>query len=90
MAVLGAHMSIAGGLYNALQRGKSIGCDTIQLFTKSSNQWKAKPLTEDDRNRFLQNIKDTGIEPAFAHNSYLINLASPDAELARKSFQSIK
>jgi len=90
MAVLGAHMSIAGGLYNAPRRGKSIACDTIQLFTKSSNRWKAKPLTEDDRNKFLQCLKETGIEPAFAHNSYLINLASPDAGLARKSFQSMR
>ena len=89
MAMLGAHMSIAGGVFNAPLRGKTVGCNTIQLFTKNSNQWKAKPITEDDRRQFLENLNETGINPAFTHNSYLINLGSPDDELASKSYKSM-
>ncbi len=43
---LGAHMSVAGGVEKAIERGASVGCETIQLFTKNNNQWKAKPITE--------------------------------------------
>jgi deoxyribonuclease IV len=81
----GAHMSIAGGLYKAFERGKKAGCRTIQIFLKSSNQWKAKVLTDEDRARFQSERKKSGIFPVIAHDSYLINLASPDPALYRKS-----
>ncbi|MDO8446873.1 MAG: deoxyribonuclease IV [Deltaproteobacteria bacterium] len=86
---IGAHMSIAGGVGNAILRGKEVGCDIVQIFTKSSNQWKARPLAEEEINQFKKNRKDTGIWPVLAHNSYLINLASPDTELYEKSIDAM-
>ena len=85
---LGAHMSIAGGLYNAFAQGEAFGCDTIQIFVKSSNQWKAKPLTDEEVQKFKDEQKRTGIEPVVAHDSYLINLGSPDPALLDKSRKS--
>ncbi len=82
---LGAHMSIAGGIYKAILRGKSVGCETIQIFTKNCNQWRAKPLTPEDLARFEDARRKTGITPIFAHTSYLINLGSPQDELWEKS-----
>jgi deoxyribonuclease IV len=81
----GAHMSIAGGMHKAFERGKHVRCATIQIFLKNSNQWDAKPLTEQDRFLFKEAQKRSGIEPVLAHDSYLINLASPDAALYQKS-----
>ena len=83
--LLGAHMSIAGGIDLAPLRGQEVGCRTIQLFTKSSNQWRARPLPPEEIERYRANLRATGIAPAVAHDSYLINLASTDAELHRKS-----
>jgi deoxyribonuclease-4 len=77
---LGAHMSIAGGVDRAVTLGQEVGCVTIQIFTKSSNQWGAKPLTEEEIERFGANRAKYGIDPVVAHDSYLINLASPDRE----------
>ena len=83
--LLGAHMSIAGGIDLAPMRGQEVGCQTIQLFTKSSNQWRARPLPPDEIERYQANLRAAGIAPAVAHDSYLINLASTDPELQRKS-----
>jgi deoxyribonuclease-4 len=85
---LGAHMSIAGGLHNAFGHGEAFECDTIQIFVKSSNQWKAKPLTDEEVQKFKDEQKRTGIEPVVAHDSYLINLGSPDPALLDKSRKS--
>ena len=85
---LGAHMSIAGGVSNAILQGEEFGCDTIQIFVKSSNQWKAKPLSDEDIRRFHDEQKRTGIGPVIAHDSYLINLCSPDKALLEKSRQA--
>jgi deoxyribonuclease-4 len=78
-------MSIAGGLHLALERGASVGCETIQLFLRNSNRWKAKPRTEEELELYRQTQAETGIEPVFAHAIYLINLASPDDEVRHKS-----
>jgi len=83
--LLGAHMSIAGGIDLAPLRGREVGCRTMQLFTKSSNQWRARPLPSEEIERYRANLRATGIAPTVAHDSYLINLASTDAELHRKS-----
>jgi len=85
MAILGAHMSIAGGYYKAVEHAKAAGCDCVQLFTKNNNQWRAKPITDDDVARFRDALKETGVSHPIAHDSYLINLASPDDALWRKS-----
>jgi deoxyribonuclease-4 len=78
-------MSIAGGLHNAFGHGEKYECTTIQIFTKSSNQWKAKELTDEDVENYFNEQKRTGIKPVIAHDSYLINLGSPDENLIKKS-----
>jgi len=82
---LGAHMSIAGGVDLAIARGVSIGCTAIQLFTKSNSQWAARPLPEDEVLRFRSERARLGSFPVVAHDSYLINLCSPDDVLYEKS-----
>ena len=85
---LGAHMSITGGVFNAPHNGREATCDVIQIFTKSSNQWRAKPLTDEDAQKFADAQKETGVNVVCAHDSYLINLASPDEALYKKSYDS--
>lgn len=86
---IGAHMSIAGGIGKAFLRGQGVGCEVIQIFTKSSNQWKARPISEEEIREFEDNGESTGIRPVLAHNSYLINLASPKDELYKKSLNAM-
>lgn len=81
-------MSISGGLHEALVRGKELECDTIQIFTKSNVQWRARDLTQKEIDLFKQTHEETGINPVVAHDTYLINLASPDKEIHRKSVES--
>lgn len=87
---LGAHMSIAGGIYLAIERGKEIDCESIQILTKSNRQWAAKPLTEEDINNFKETReKIKSIRPIFAHTAYLINLGAHDKELEKKSIDAM-
>ncbi len=86
--LLGAHMSISGGIFMSLERGKSIGCQTIQIFTKNATQWKVKPLTEKDIADYQEHQRETGIRPVVVHDSYLINLASPVHEPHEKSIEA--
>ena len=86
--LLGAHMSIAGGIYKSVLRGNETGCNTIQIFTKNTNRWASKPISEDQAGKFIQFSRKLNINPIFAHTSYLINLASPDKENLRKSKES--
>jgi deoxyribonuclease-4 len=83
--LLGAHMSIAGGVGNALLLGKKVECEAIQIFTKSSRQWAAKPYTKEEIELFRFNRKETGIATVIAHDSYLLNLGSPDEALRKRS-----
>ncbi len=85
---LGAHMSIAGGMDRAIERGAAIGCTAIQLFTKNSNQWAARTLPIDEIERFRAGRERAGISHVVAHDSYLINLCSPDDQLFRKSIDA--
>jgi deoxyribonuclease-4 len=85
MAILGAHESIAGGYYKAVDIARRVGCDCVQIFTKNNNQWRAKELTDDDVEKFQQALAERGITHPLAHDSYLINLASPDKVLWKKS-----
>ncbi len=88
--IFGAHQSIAGGVFKAVERGKQAGCDTIQMFNKSSNQWRAKPLGTSDIDQFLAAIDTTGVTVATSHTSYLINIASPEDALYEKSLAALK
>ena len=83
--LLGAHMSIAGGVDKSLLLGKTVDCDAIQIFTKSSRQWAAKPYTKEEIELFDLNRKATGITTVIAHDSYLLNLGSPDDTLRKRS-----
>src|SRR5262245_37601974 len=85
MAILGAHQSIAGGYYKSVEIARRTGCDCVQLFTKNNNQWRAKELTQDDIVRFQSALRELKIAHPLAHDAYLINLASPDPMLWKKS-----
>lgn len=82
-------MSIAGGYYKAVEAAKAAGCDCVQLFTKNNNQWRAKKLTDDDAERFQTALNELDIAHPIAHDSYLINLGSPDRELWTKSIDAM-
>ena len=88
MPILGAHQSIAGGYYKAVEIAHARGCDCVQLFTKNNNQWRAKPITDDEAKRFKAALKELGVAHPLSHDSYLINLAAPDAELWKKSVEA--
>lgn len=90
MPLLGAHMSIAGGYYKAVEAAARCQMDVVQLFTKNNNQWHAKPLVDDDVQRFQQALADHGIRHPLAHDSYLINLAAPDPALWKKSVDALR
>jgi deoxyribonuclease IV len=110
MPLLGAHMSIAGGLHNALTAACGYGMETVQLFTASPSQWSVsavkarsgpgklvrkkvdqwagKPLADDAVTAFKKELKATKLKFPTAHDSYLINLASPDDGLYRRSIEA--
>jgi len=75
--LLGAHMSIAGGLDRALWRGRAVGCSVVQIFLKNQLQWNAKPYRETEVQEFKTAWRATGMRTVFAHATYLINLAAP-------------
>jgi len=85
--LLGAHMSIAGGVAKSIERGLSIGCTAIQIFTGFNNRWVSKDIPHEELAAFHQKKSQVGI--IFAHNNYLVNLASPDPEVSRKSYRSM-
>lgn len=82
-------MSIAGGYDQAVYAGQSIGCTTIQIFTKSNRQWTGKPITPTEIDKFRQALEQTTIDPVVAHSSYLINIGSPNKNIQEKSIQSL-
>src|SRR5690606_6695912 len=88
MPILGAHMSIAGGHYKAVEAAMKLNMQTLQLFTKNSNQWNAKELTKDEMKLFRKMLRQSKLKYPTAHDSYLINLASPDEVLYRKSIDA--
>jgi len=87
---VGAHVSSAGGVFNAPLNAEKIGAKAFALFTKNQRQWKARPLKEEDVEKFKENLKKVGISPdhVLPHDSYLINLGSPDKEKRRKSIEA--
>ena len=85
MPLFGAHMSIAGGPHNALLAAQRHACETVQMFTKSSNQWAARPLADDEVRSFRRLLRETRLKQPVAHDAYLINLASPRPDLFQRS-----
>ncbi len=80
---------MAGGLFKAVEEAHAVGCDCVQIFTKNNNQWKAKPITEEDVKNFRNVLEKHSIDAPLSHASYLINLASPDEELWNKSIDAM-
>ncbi|MEE2973156.1 MAG: TIM barrel protein, partial [Planctomycetota bacterium] len=86
---LGSHLSISGGMHHALEAAGALQCDCVQVFTKNQRQWRVKPLRDEDVAAWKAAIEDLGWagDPArvVSHNSYLVNMASPDPEGWEKS-----
>lgn len=87
MPLLGAHMSIAGGLPLAVERAVVHGCEALQIFSKNSNQWRARPLDTQEVRDFRSRVERARI-PVVAHASYLINLASGEPVLRTQSLDA--
>jgi len=87
---IGAHTSAAGGSHNALHEGYSIGATTIQLFTSNQKQWHGRKISTEEINLWKKALDETGIEHVMSHDSYLINLGSPDALLLNKSKEAFR
>jgi deoxyribonuclease IV len=81
----GAHMSIAGGLQKSIERAVAAGCGTLQIFTRSSNQWKGKPISDKDADLFCQAFAGSGLHEIISHDIYLINLAAAPGDTRDKS-----
>jgi deoxyribonuclease IV len=86
---VGAHVSIAGGLERALERGAGIGCDVIQVFTRSNQQWAARAIAPDAAARWRAALAATGVDAAMVHGCYLVNLAAPRARLRERSYRAM-
>ena len=87
--LLGAHVSIAGGVSQSLARGRQIGCDCIQIFAKSSRQWASKPYSGEEIEAFKSAQAESGIKMVVAHDSYLLNLGAPDDKLRKRSVEGL-
>jgi deoxyribonuclease IV len=88
--LLGAHMSIAGGIHTAVERGISIGCTTMQMFVKNNNQWRGKNLSEEDVLTYKNLLRESRIGPVVVHDTYLINLCATDKQILQKSREALK
>ncbi len=86
--MLGAHVSTQGGVHTAPARAEAIGATALQLFTKTPNQWREPTISPEVREAFQRELERTGMRAVVSHDSYLINLASPDAELSKRSVAS--
>lgn len=87
--ILGVHVSGAGKIYQSLDVAKDLGCDTMQIFSRSPQTWrKGAQLAPGDIREFNLRRKKNKINPVFIHISYLINLASPDARLYNGSIEA--
>ena len=85
MGLLGAHVSVAGGLHHAFERGDALQCNAIQIFSKNQRQWRSPPLTEKSILEFHDQWKQSSIQQIVIHDSYLINLANPDQDRLQQS-----
>jgi len=83
--LLGAHTSIAGGVFNAIKIGEEIGAEVVQIFSKNQRQWGGRPYSEEELETYFRLREETGIQPVMVHDTYLINLASPEPETLNKS-----
>jgi deoxyribonuclease-4 len=87
--LLGAHMSIAGGVHRAIERGCSIRCTAMQIFVKNNMQWFARPLTRDEIRAFRNHAQRGQLLSIFAHSNYLINLAATNPQFHAHSLRAL-
>src|SRR5664279_852460 len=87
--LIGAHVSTAGGLVNAVERGTERGCESIQIFNQSPRMWRPTKYGEDDFAAFHEAIDNSPVESVVIHAVYLINCATKEAELRKKSLASL-
>jgi deoxyribonuclease-4 len=87
--LIGAHLSVAGGVHTAFGRAEDLNCTAFQIFTKSNRQWKTKPLPEADITAWHQRQQETGIGPVVCHASYLINIGATDEAIWQKSVDAL-
>ena len=87
MHYIGAHVSAAGGVHNAVENARSIGANAFALFTKNQKQWKVPPLTDEQISQFKEAMNDAGFTASqvLPHDGYLINLGNPDNQKRRIS-----
>jgi len=88
-SLLGAHVSAAGGTFEAPPRAAAIDATALQLFTKQANRWAERACADDECGRFRSALSATAVAATVAHDSYLINLASPDPALRARSLDSM-
>ncbi len=87
--LLGAHMSVAGGLPRAVERAVVHRCDALQIFAKNASQWRGRPLPREEIREFRARINAARIGPVVSHASYLINLATTSAALRQQSMEAM-
>jgi deoxyribonuclease-4 len=87
---VGLHTGIAGGLHNALLKARSLGADTVQIFSRNPRGWKARPLEAEEVEQFKRVRAETGVGPVAIHANYLINLAAADIGVREKSVESFR
>lgn len=87
--LLGAHMSIAGGVHTAIERACSIGCTAMQMFVKNNMQWFARPLVRAEIRAFLDHVQRAELRSVFAHANYLINLAATNPQFHANSLRAL-
>src|SRR5437588_6701204 len=87
--LLGAHMSIAGGVHTAIERGCSIKCTAIQMFVKNNMQWFARPLRRQEIRAFCDHVQRGDLLSIFAHANYLINLAATHPQFLANSIRAL-
>src|SRR5437773_9133357 len=87
--LLGAHMSISGGLHTSIERARSINCTAMQIFVKNNMQWFARPLTPEEIAAFLNHVQRGELLSIFAHANYLINLAATNRQFHANSLRAL-
>ncbi len=88
--LIGFHAPVAGGLHNALLKASERGCNTVQLFSRNPRGWMAKPLGDDEVQKFRDVREELNISPVVIHANYLINLAAADEVIREKSIASFR
>ncbi|PYN71607.1 MAG: hypothetical protein DMD96_35660, partial [Candidatus Rokuibacteriota bacterium] len=86
---IGAHVRSGGGVQNAVENALAMGAETIQIFSGAPYAWKRKKYTEAEVEAYKKRVEETGIEPAFIHGLYLVNLASSDDALLARSHDAL-